>query len=33
MALDEEKPGIGSIRDLNLAAVRPMTFQLTAFSE
>jgi hypothetical protein len=34
MVLDKEKPGIGSIRGLNMAAVRPATFQLiTAVSE
>jgi hypothetical protein len=27
--LDKEKPGIGNIRGLNLAAVRPTTVQLT----
>jgi hypothetical protein len=26
---DKDKPGIGSIRGLNLAAVRPTTVQLT----
>jgi hypothetical protein len=31
--LDKEKPGIGSIRGLNLAVVRPSTVQLTAVSE
>jgi hypothetical protein len=29
LVLDKEKPGIGSIRGLNLAVVRPMTIQLT----
>jgi hypothetical protein len=29
----DKKPGIGSIRGLNLAAVRPTTVQLTAVSE
>jgi hypothetical protein len=33
VVLDKEKPGIGSVRGLNLAAVRPMTVQLTAVSE
>jgi hypothetical protein len=28
--LNKEKPGIGSIRNLNLAAVRPKTVQLTS---
>jgi hypothetical protein len=27
--LDKEKPGIGSVRGLNMAAVRPKTIQLT----
>jgi hypothetical protein len=27
--LDKEKPGRGSVRGLNLAAVRPTTVQLT----
>jgi hypothetical protein len=27
--VDKEKPGIGSIRGFNLAAVRPTTVQLT----
>jgi hypothetical protein len=30
MVLDKEKPGIGSIRGLSLATVRPTTVQLTA---
>jgi hypothetical protein len=29
VVLDKEKPGIGNIRGLNLAAVRPTTVQLT----
>jgi hypothetical protein len=29
VVLDREEPGIGSIRGLNLAAVRPTTVQLT----
>jgi hypothetical protein len=29
MVLDKEKPGIGIIRGLNLAPVRPTTVQLT----
>jgi hypothetical protein len=33
VVLDKEKPGIGNIRGLNLAAVRPMAVQLTAASE
>jgi hypothetical protein len=32
MVLEKEKPGIGSIRGLNLAAVRPTAVQLTDFS-
>jgi hypothetical protein len=31
--LDKEKPAIGSIRGLNLAAVTPTTVQLTEISE
>jgi hypothetical protein len=33
VVLDEEEPGIGSIRGLNLAAVGPVNVQLTAVSE
>jgi hypothetical protein len=33
MILDEEEPGIGSIRGLNLAAVGPANVQLTVISE
>jgi hypothetical protein len=29
VVLENEKPGIGSIRGLNLVAVRPTTIQLT----
>jgi hypothetical protein len=29
VVLDKEKPGIGSIRELNMAAVRTTTVQLT----
>jgi hypothetical protein len=32
MVLDKKKPGIGSIRGLYLAAVRPTTVQLTNYS-
>jgi hypothetical protein len=31
--LDKEKPCIGSITGLKMAAVRPTTFQLTAVSD
>jgi hypothetical protein len=29
VVLDKDKPGVGRIRGLNLAAVRPTTVQLT----
>jgi hypothetical protein len=29
VVLDKEKPGIGSIRGLNLEVVRPVTIQVT----
>jgi hypothetical protein len=29
MQLDKEEPGIGNIRDLNLAAVNPKTVQVS----
>jgi hypothetical protein len=32
VVLDKEKPGLGSIRGLNLAAVAPSTVQLTNYS-
>jgi hypothetical protein len=33
VVFDKEKPGMESIRGLDLAAVRPVTIQLTAVSE
>jgi hypothetical protein len=33
VVLDKEKTGIGSIRGLYLAVVRPLTVQLTAVSQ
>jgi hypothetical protein len=33
MVLNKEKPCIGSVRGLNLAAVRPMTIELTEVLE
>jgi hypothetical protein len=31
--LDKEKPGIGNVRGLNLAAVKPTAVQVSAVSE